>query len=256
MFERRGRHVFVTAEGAAIADAVRGGFDNIAHTIERLQRERNGRTLTLACSFDVGTAWLMPRYADLRERFAEADIRIVTTNATAYAEFDKPDIDLSIRFGEGKWANYQSVQLYRECAYPGASLSYLERYPELRALDSPDELPAHRLLDADNGRSPALTWRRWLHEFGVASASASVARFPSHVMLTQAVLRGEGIALFWEGIHDDLLAGGGIVRLGKMSVETDAGHYLVARDLARDPVSELVDFFLESRVRTPSIAAI
>ena len=256
LFERRGRHVFVTPEGATIAESVRAGFDNIARTIERLQRERNGRTVTIACSFDVGTAWLMPRYADLRERFPDADIRIVTASTFTYTEFDTPEIDLSIRFGEGKWANYATVELYGECAFPATSKSYLEQHPELRNLKSPEPLLEHRLLDLDNGRTPGLNWRHWLGHFGSTPKHSQLAKFPSHMMLTQAVLRSEGVALFWNGIHDDLFASGELVRLGELSVETNAGYYLVARDLERDPVHALVDFFLKSRNTTHQLVVI
>lgn len=256
LFERRGRHVFVTPEGATIAESVRSGFDNIARTIERLQRERNGRTLTVACSFDVGTAWLMPRYAELREHFDGADIRIVTASTFTYTEFDTPDIDLSIRFGEGKWANYETVELYRERAYPGVSKAYLKKHPELRDASRPESLLSHRLLDLENGRTLGLNWRRWLAEFGLVPKHAQLSRFPSHVMLTQAVLRGEGIALFWDGIHDDLFASGELVRLGEMSVGSEAGYYLVARDLGRDPVHMLVEFFMNSREKAHSLLVI
>ena len=247
LFERRGRHVFVTPEGQAIAESVRNGFDDMARTIERLQRESAGALVTIACSFDVGCAWLMPRHAGLRASLTDTEVRIVTATTWSYVEFDTPDIDLSIRFGDGKWANYESALLYQERAFPVASKAYVEAHPELRHLASVDPLFKHPLLDLDGGRVPGLTWRRWLGQFEGAPAPAQLQRFPSHVMLTQSMERGEGIALFWEGIHDDLLATGHFVRLGKFSVATDNGYYLVARDLRRKPVDSLVSFFLENR---------
>ncbi len=252
LFERRGRHVFVTPEGQAIAESVRNGFDDIARTIERLQRESIGALVTIACSFDVGCAWLMPRYADLRNFLKDTDVRIVTATTWTYVEFDTPDIDLSIRFGDGKWANYESAELYTERAFPVASKAYVEQHPDLRNLSSVEPLLAHPLLDLDNGRVPGLNWRRWLGQFDVVPTHSQLQRFPSHVMLTQSMERGEGIALFWEGIHDDLLATGRFTRLGKFSVATDNGYYLVARDLSRKPVESLVSFFLENR--TPAAA--
>lgn len=246
LFERRGRHVFVTPEGQAIAESVRNGFDDIARTIERLQRESAGALVTIACSFDVGCAWLMPRYPDLRAFLKDTDVRIVTATTWTYVEFDTPDIDLSIRFGDGKWANYESTLLYAERAFPVASKAFVERHPELRNLSSIEPLLAHSLLDLDNGRVPGLTWRRWLAQFDAVPNHAQVQRFPSHVMLTQSMERGDGIALFWEGIHDDLLATGRFVRLGKFSVATDNGYHLVARDLSRKPVEPLVAFFLDN----------
>ncbi len=247
LFERRGRHVFVTPEGQAIAESVRGGFDDIARTIERLQRESIGALVTVACSFDVGCAWLMPRYAELRATLRDTDVRIVTAATWTYVEFDTPDIDLSIRFGDGKWANYESVLLYQERAYPVASKAYVEEHPELRHLSSVEVLHEHPLLDLDTGRVPGLTWRRWLSAFDGLGNPKQIQRFPSHVMIAEAMERSQGIALFWEGIHDDLLATGRFVRLGKLSVDTDNGYYLVARDLSRKPVEAVVAFFLNHR---------
>lgn len=247
LFERRGRHVFVTPEGQAIAESVRGGFDDIARTIERLQRESIGALVTVACSFDVGCAWLMPRYADLRAALKDTEVRIVTAATWTYVEFDTPDIDLSIRFGDGKWANYESVLLYQERAFPVASQAYVAEHPALRDLTSVETLQEHPLLDLDTGRVPGLHWRRWLSALDGTSNPAQIQRFPSHVMLTEAMERGQGIALFWEGIHDDLLATGRFVRLGNLSVATDNGYYLVARDLSRKPVDALASFFLSHR---------
>lgn len=247
LFERRGRHVFVTPEGQAIAESVRNGFDDIARTIERLQRESLGALVTIACSFDVGCSWLMPRYSGLRSFLKDTDVRIVTATTWTYVEFDTPDIDISIRFGDGKWANYESTLLYSERAYPVASRKFVEQHPELRNLSSVDPLLAYPLLDLDNGRVPGLNWRRWLAQFEAVPNNAQVQRFPSHVMLTQSMKRGEGLALFWEGIHDDLFATGRFVRLGKFSVATENGYYLVARDLSRKPVQPLVSFFLDNR---------
>ncbi len=247
LFERRGRHVFVTPEGQAIAESVRNGFDDIARTIERVQRESAGALVTIACSFDVGCAWLMPRYSELRSFLKDTEVRIVTATTWTYVEFDTPDIDLSIRFGDGKWANYESTLLYQERAFPVASKPYVDAHPELRNLSSVDPLLEHPLLDLDGGRVPGLTWRRWLGQFDGAPSPTQLQRFPSHVMLTQSMERSEGIALFWEGIHDDLLATNRFVRLGEFSVTTENGYYLVARDLNRKPVEALVSFFLEKR---------
>lgn len=247
LFERRGRHVFVTPEGQTIAESVRNGFDDIARTIERLQRESVGALVTIACSFDVGCAWLMPRYSQLRNFLKDTEVRIVTAATWTYVEFDTPDIDLSIRFGDGKWANYESALLYQERAFPVVSKTYIERHRELRNISSVQQLLAYPLLDLDSGRTPGLTWRRWLAQFEGAPNPTQVQRFPSHVMLTQAMERGDGIALFWDGIHDDLLATGRFERLGKFSVTTDNGYYLVARDLSRKPVDSLVSFCLNNR---------
>ncbi|HET9030178.1 MAG TPA: LysR family transcriptional regulator [Candidatus Aquilonibacter sp.] len=247
LFERRGRHVFVTPEGQLIAESVRNGFDDIARTIERLQRERNGTTVTIACSFDVGCAWLMPRYSRLQEQLANADIRIVTATTWTYTEFDTPDVDISIRFGDGKWANYESVKLYEECAYPVVGKRYFEDRPEFEKVESPAELLDFQLLDLDNGRMPGLNWRRFLAHFDLAPSHAQMRRFPSHVMMTQSMDHIDGVALFWHGIHDDLFSTGRFVRAGELSVSSDLGYYLVARDLERKPVADLARFFLDHR---------
>lgn len=250
LFERRGRHVFVTADGQAIAESVRHGFDDIARTIERLQRERTGATVTIACSFDVGCAWLIPRYTELRNSLQDADVRIVSATTWTYTEFDTPDVDVSIRFGDGKWANYESAELYQEQAYPVVTKRYLDEHPELASIRSAEVLVAHPLLDLDTGRTPGLNWRRFLAHFDLVPSQAQVRRFPSHMMMTQSMDHMGGIALFWDGIHDDLLHTGRYVRVGDLAVTTDLGYFLVARDLTRKPVAHLVEFFLNNRQAT------
>ncbi|MDE2481683.1 MAG: LysR family transcriptional regulator [bacterium] len=238
LFERRGRHVVVTPQGAAIAESVRAGFDDIARTIERLQREKSGRYLTVACTVDVGMNWLMPRYADIRAAMADVEVRIVTS--TSYANFDSPDIDLSIRFGDGKWPNMESELLIHECAYPVASPAFVARYPECREITGAADLVKFPLLELDIPDDPGLNWRRFLRHYGLHPDSKQMLRFPSHVMMLHSASRGDGIPLFWKGMHDRLVADGEFVRLGDVHVETKLGYYVVGRDLAHEPVASLV----------------
>ncbi len=238
LFERRGRHVVVTSEGSAIAESVRAGFDDIARTIERLQREKNGRYVTIACTVDVGMNWLMPRYADIRAAMKDVEVRIIT--ATSYANFDAPEIDLSIRFGDGKWPNMESALLIHESAYPAASEAFLQRYPESRNVRRAEDLLAFPLLELDQPDDPGLNWRRFLRSFGLHPDPKHMLRFPSHVMMLHSASRGDGIPLFWGGMHDRLIDDGQFIRIGDLRVETKLGFYAVGRDLGHEPVASVV----------------
>ncbi len=238
LFERRGRHVVVTPAGTAIAESVRAGFDDIARTIERLQREKNGRYVTIACTVDVGMNWLMPRYADIRIAMGDVEVRINT--ATSYANFDSPEIDLSIRFGDGRWPNMESALLIDECVYPAASPAFLARFPAARAVKQASELLQFPLLELDIPEDPGLNWHRFLRHFGLHPEPKQMLRFPSHVMMLHSASRGDGIPLFWKGMHDRLVEDGQYVRVGDFEVGSKLGYYVVGRDLVHEPIASLV----------------
>ena len=71
----------------------------------------------------------MPRFRELAERINDRQVRVIT--AATYESFDAPDIDLSIRFGDGKWPGFTAVHLFDEEGFPICAPELLERHPEL-----------------------------------------------------------------------------------------------------------------------------
>ena len=106
LFMRHGNRLELTAAGQRLADAIGAGLGHVRDVLSSLKQRETDATLTIACSHDLAQIWLMPRFRELAEQFEDRQLRVIT--AATYEGFDAPDIDLSIRFGDGKWPGFES----------------------------------------------------------------------------------------------------------------------------------------------------
>jgi LysR family glycine cleavage system transcriptional activator len=233
LFERRHRLVRLTGEGRALAEAVRSGLGQVRDAIEQLQRRHNPALATIACSYDVAHLWLMPRLATLRKRLGSIELRLITSDS--YVDFDAGDVDLSLRFGPGPWAPAESLRLLSEEVFPVAAPALVRELGLTRSRVSPAALAQLPLLElAGRLGQDIIGWRRWLSSAGIdLRRRVSPARFNSYVFLLNACQEGQGIALGWRGIVDDLLRRKVLLRLGQHRLTTEAGLFAVYRGGAR-----------------------
>src|SRR5258707_10780429 len=61
LFSRQGRRVVLTAEGAALADAVREALARVAQAVEALSPKERERRLCISTLPSFASRWLMPR---------------------------------------------------------------------------------------------------------------------------------------------------------------------------------------------------
>ena len=118
LFERRSRGVALTEPGRQLAASVREGLDRIARGVAEL-RVHPTRSLTVSVLPAFATHWLIPRLADFNRRHPDIDINVRA--GQALADFATDDVDLAVRYGEGRWPNLVAVQLAHEDVFPVCS---------------------------------------------------------------------------------------------------------------------------------------
>jgi DNA-binding transcriptional LysR family regulator len=85
-----------------------------------------------------------------------------------------------------------------------------ERRP---GLDSPAALLNEALLSTEDARHGRFGWSQWFAEFDVdASRMPPPIRFNSHALVLQAACDGQGVALGWSLLTDDMIRQGRLVR--------------------------------------------
>jgi DNA-binding transcriptional LysR family regulator len=227
LFKRNGNRLELTAAGQRLADAIGAGLGHVRDVLTSLKQRQSERTLTIACSHDLAQIWLMPRFRELAEHIGDRQVRVIT--ATSYEGFDAPDIDLSIRFGDGKWPGFTAAHLFDEEGFPICAPEFLARHPEL--LNAPPQvLMRFPLLRLVSEETIGLKWADWLSLQGARLPVVTGPVFSTFSLLLLELVAARGIALGYEHIVDQLIIDRRIVRLSDRSIRTGLGFYIVYRE--------------------------
>ncbi|HSY56360.1 MAG TPA: LysR substrate-binding domain-containing protein [Bradyrhizobium sp.] len=205
LFHRRGRDVVLSEAGASLAPYVRQGFLAFDRGTAIVRgRARAGQIRVSALALFSQTI-LIPNLAKFSERWPDYDVRIEAT--TRYVDFDRDDVDLAIRYGNGKWPGLECTELLRISGLPVATRAHLTE----RRLHKPADLVTTRLIhDAAQPRA----WSAWLGAQGVSQRDESRDLwFDSAPATLQAAEQNLGVALAidpliyrWPGFGKRLVA--------------------------------------------------
>lgn len=185
------------------------GFASITAAVHHLKKSEDDTPLRVSVAPSFGLKWLLPRMHLLRDRHPEFDVRIATT--TALADFSRDDTDCAIRFGAGSYPGLHSEVLLSDYVLPVCSPELLKgRHP----LTHIEQIRHHVLLHDDGAAidASAPDWRSWLRSEGIDNLDASRGpRFDQALMVIEAAIAGQGIALARSNLISDDLATGRLV---------------------------------------------
>lgn len=198
LFRRVWRGVALTEAGAALYDGVRRGLGAIDAAAEAARSEGRRRHLTVVTDFAFASFWLIPRLEALRALSGGPDVHIVTTQGSAEADLALGDA--AIVFGAGPHGGFEATRLVDEEVVPVAGAAFLARHPrpDLRSV------PLLHLDLPSAGRW--LTWAEYLALQGLAPpAPQGGIAFNNYPLLVQAAIAGQGVALGWRPLIDELV---------------------------------------------------
>lgn len=228
LFQRVWRGVTMTEAGSFLFEAARRGLGEIAAAIEVARAMGRRSQLTVLTDFGFAAFWLMPRLGQLRDKLPDVDVRVIT--AQGAANLDAGPSDLAILFGSASWHRYETVRLIEEDVVPVASPGFLARHPLHSAADLA-ALPLLHLERPDPDRW--LSWEEYMEHCGLRDDAAgrrqahSGVSFNNYMLVLQAAIAGQGIALGWRPLTDDLLRQGLIAEAPLPRVRTGRGYHLM-----------------------------
>ncbi|WP_290877370.1 LysR substrate-binding domain-containing protein [Aquabacterium sp.] len=225
LFKRGHRGVQLTADGVHLFEAVHASLGGIGEAVARIRERQADQVLTVGTDFGFAAYWLMPRLAALRADWPELDVRIVTSQNEIDVRGDA--MDMAIAFGSGRWPGCEAQALFPELVLPVCSPAFLARHPRIG--DNPQALLKLPLLHLESPE-PArwLTWRDWFTAQGLSLKDERHGlTLNNHTLVLQAAMTGQGVALAWRPLVDELLKGGQLVVACDRPLRTERGYFLV-----------------------------
>lgn len=237
MFQRQSRGLTLTPEGQRLHRAVSMGLEHIANVSSDLNRQRNPGELTVATSVAFASYWLMARIAKFRGLHPHVEVRLVA--ASPIYDLKSEGIDIAVRYGAGEWPGVDATRLFDNEIWPVCAPSYLDRAP---ALAKAADFLGHTLLHLARYDRNWVTWSSFLEGLDINYSPGSRGQtFDNYMVLIQAALRGEGIALCGRRLAEDFIEQGDLVRPVPVAQESDKGFWLLrSRD---DQLSERAKLF-------------
>lgn len=222
LFNRSHKAVTLTSEGRKFQRAVTAALELLATSAYELKVKRSS-SVTVAVDLAIASFWLIPKLPQFRAAHPEIIVHVDASDEDTHRIGE--GVDVAIQFGDGYWPGCNARFLLEEEIFPVCSPAFLAKQP---ALNSPDDLLAATLIHFETHHWDWMDWKTWFaHHHTALPKQRQDLYINTYPAVVQAALGGQGIAMGWRHLVDDLLSSGVLVRPVEASVRTKRGFYLV-----------------------------
>jgi len=224
LFRRLPRGLEITEAGRQLLPQLTRGFEHFARAVEGLGAGGLAGKLTINTAPSFASLWLVPRLDSFLRAYPDIEICILTNEAPP--DLGSGEVDIRLPYGMGDYPGLSTTLLMAEQIFPVCAPALLNQSPLRRFSD----LRHHTLLhDINTGpEESTMTWRRWLRDAGISGVNPTLGvKFGNSSLLTEAAVRGQGVALGRASLVGDHLATGRLVRPLKASRPADYAYYAV-----------------------------
>lgn len=225
LFERQGTRAIPNEAAMIYYRVVAGAFEDMARASQCIRQSARAPGLRIGTYPGIAMFWLMPKLAKLKKRNPGLTIRVTTAERDRDIPFD--DIDCAILFGDGRWPGYESRRLIREAvvpiAAPGVAANEQLRMPANLLGQGP-------LIHLEDQDARWFTWSDWRDQRSPETREIdSAITVTNHGIAIHQALIGQGVALGWMGVVDELIENGLLVPLDAKPIMSKRGYHIVAR---------------------------
>ena len=215
LFRRSHRGLVLTDEGLALAPALWDAFGRIDSVLEGFEAGGVKEVLTVSAVGTFAVGALLRDLPSFRAAHPFVDLRLLTNNNKV--DLAAEGLDYAIRFGDGTWTGIEAELIAAAPLAPLCSPALLDLLREPADLARVTLLRSYRAQD----------WPAW---FGAADATPIAARgplFDSSLIMVQAAMLGEGVALAPVSMFRRELDSGQLVQ--PFAAAADVGAYWLTR---------------------------
>lgn len=224
LFDRVYRGIELTEAGLILFSYVQTGLESMDAGLNAITDQHQHEVLQVATDFAFAAYWLMPRLHRFHEDNPDVDVSLVTSERSH--SMLRADIDVAVLFGDGRFKQGESHWLFSEEVFPVCSPQLLKG----RDLPLPTvALKEFALLHLrGEGSNNWFDWSGVFRALNIAQAPApGQLRFDNYTLLIQAAIGGQGVAIGWRHLVDDLLEQGLLCRPIEASAVSGYGYYIV-----------------------------
>ncbi|NMY03135.1 LysR family transcriptional regulator [Pseudomonas sp. WS 5059] len=239
LFDRIYRGIELTDAGMLLFEHVQAGLQSIDAGLGLITEQDQHEVLQVATDFAFAAYWLMPRLHRFHEANPQVDVSLVTSERNHAAL--RSDIDVAVLFGDGRFRQGHSQWLFNEEVFPVCSPQLLKGRATPLSLQSLPELP---LLHLRQENSQWFDWNGVFRELGITAApTPGLLRFDNYTLLIQAAIAGQGVAIGWRHLVDNLLEQKWLCRPIGDTVISRFGYYVVLPQRKRR--GQLIERFVD-----------
>jgi DNA-binding transcriptional LysR family regulator len=223
LFHRLHRSIELTEEGEALYLVIAESMQKIAGVFDRLSSGPVQQELVLAATSAFSHFRLLPRLASLKKAQPNLQLRLSTQMFTA--DLRHKEIDVAVRFGNGRWSDGTATLLFDEEVFPVCSPKWVESRGMPQSLQ---DVANAALIESDSTSEGWMGWEAWFNAVGLRPLRLNFAlRCSLYTDAIQAARYGEGIALGWGRLVHDLVETGELVRLPVASLKPNDAYFIV-----------------------------
>ena len=249
LFDRIYRGIELTEAGIVLFEQVQLGLQNIDAGLAAISAQDQHEVLQVATDFAFAAYWLMPRLHRFHAANPNVDVSLVTSERSH--NMLRSDIDIAVLFGDGRFKQGESHWLFSEEVFPVCSPLLLKDRALPLPVPSLLELPLLHLRGENS--SNWFDWSGVFRELGITSAPApGQLRFDNYTLLIQAAIGGQGVAIGWRHLVDNLLAEGLLCSPIAATVISRLGYYVVLPQRKRrgELIQRFVDWLMQEQTRS------
>jgi len=239
LFQRTSRHMQLTRQGQILKPAVSDALEGLTRALQRIRQSDNPMRVQVTASPSIAAKWLVPRLDRFLDSVPGADVRIDVSSDPL--DFDREDIDVAIRFGDGVYPGLNVEKLFHDTLFPVCSPELLKGAKRLR---EPRDLLQFTLIHMEWEAQGAVwpNWRMWMKAAGVKDFNDTRGlHFSQTSLAIQAAIDGHGVALGDSTLVGDDLAAGRLVKPFELSLRSPAQfayHLITRQDTADRPMTK------------------
>jgi LysR family glycine cleavage system transcriptional activator len=248
LFQRRGRRIALSAEGALLLPGVRRGLAELQQAMRQLRQDRSAGVLNISTLASYLQKWLMPRLPQFYDRNPDIELSIHTSPSPV--DFGDGNFHAALRMSLGPTAGLYNEKLLDEWFLPVCSPELFARHGLLR---TPADLKRYPLL-----RSADESWSMFRTHSADADWREHGTAFDDSLTVLAAAEQGQGLALTRWTIAAQDLATGRIVRASAEVVPCPRSYYFVCPEgyLALPKVQKLLAWLREVASAFPTPASV